>query len=208
MQIINDFQDRRIDILVGTQMVTKGLDFDNVGLVGVLNADNMLMFPDFRSFEYSFQQLTQVSGRAGRKHKRGKVIIQTSQPYHDVIRNVIANEYFKMYESQMIERINFKYPPIYRLIKISLKHRDYHILNDGAKQYADMLRPKLGNRVLGPEYPHISRIKNMYIKNIMIKFEAMASAKYVKDILSEARLNLLQEDLYKSLRVQMDVDPV
>jgi primosomal protein N' (replication factor Y) len=208
MQIINDFQDRRIDILVGTQMVTKGLDFDNVGLVGVLNADNMLMFPDFRSFEYSFQQLTQVSGRAGRKHKRGKVIIQTSQPYHDVIRNVIANEYFKMYESQMIERINFKYPPIYRLIKISLKHRDYHILNDGAKQYADMLRPKLGNRVLGPEYPHISRIKNMYIKNIMIKFEVMASVKYVKDILSEARLNLLQEDLYKSLRVQMDVDPV
>ena len=208
MQIINDFQDRRIDILVGTQMVTKGLDFDNVGLVGVLNADNMLMFPDFRSFEYSFQQLTQVSGRAGRKHKRGKVIIQTSQPYHEVIRNVIDNDYLKMYESQMIERINFKYPPIYRLIKITLKHKDYHILNDAAKQYVDMLRPKLGNRVLGPEYPHIARIKNMFIKNVMIKFEATASAKYVKDILRETKTQLMKEDLYKSLRVQMDVDPV
>jgi primosomal protein N' (replication factor Y) len=208
MEIINDFQDRRIDILVGTQMVTKGLDFDNVGLVGVLNADNMLMFPDFRSFEYSFQQLTQVSGRAGRKHKRGKVIIQTSQPYHDVVRNVIANDYFKMYESQMLERINFKYPPIYRLIKITIKHKDYHILNDAARQYVELLRPKLGNRVLGPEYPHIARIKNMFIKNVMIKFEATASPKYVKEILLEAKLNLLQEDLYKSLRVQMDVDPV
>lgn len=208
IQIINDFQDRRIDILVGTQMVTKGLDFDNVGLVGVLNADNMLMFPDFRSFEYSFQQLTQVSGRAGRKDKRGKVIIQTAQPNHDVIRNVINNDYFGMYENQMLERINFKYPPIYRLIKISLKHRDYHILNDGAKQYADMLRPKLGNRVLGPEYPHVSRLKNMYIKNIIIKFESNASAKYIKELLIESRLNLYKQDLFKSLRVQMDVDPV
>ena len=208
MQIINDFQDRRIDILVGTQMVTKGLDFDNVGLVGVLNADNMLMFPDFRSFEYSFQQLTQVSGRAGRKHKRGKVIIQTSQPYHEVIRNVIDNDYFKMYESQMLERINYKYPPIYRIIKISLKHRDYHVLNDGAREYVEMLKPKLGDRVLGPEFPYIARIKNMFIKNVMIKFEATASAKYVKDILIDAKEKLVVQDLYKSLRIQMDVDPV
>jgi len=208
MQIINDFQDRRIDILVGTQMVTKGLDFDNVGLVGVLNADNMLMFPDFRSFEYSFQQLTQVSGRAGRKHKRGKVIIQTSQPYHEVIRNVIDNDYFQMYESQMIERFNFNYPPVYRIIKISLKHRDYKVLNEGARQYVEMLKPKLGDRVLGPEYPHITRIKNMFIKNVMIKFEATASAKFVKEILIDAKEKLVVQDLYKSLRVQMDVDPV
>ena len=208
MQIINDFEDRRIDVLVGTQMVTKGLDFDNVGLVGVLNADNMLMFPDFRSFEYSFQQLTQVSGRAGRKHKRGKVIIQTSTPYHDVIRNVIGNDYFKMYESQMLERINFKYPPIYRMIKISIKHREYQVLNAGAREYVELLRPKLGNRVLGPEYPHISRIKNMYIKNVMIKFEATASPKSVKIILQEAKEQLQKDEHYKSLRVQMDVDPV
>ena len=208
MQIINDFEDQRIDILVGTQMVTKGLDFDNVGLVGVLNADNMLMFPDFRSFEYSFQQLTQVSGRAGRKNKRGKVIIQTSTPYHEVIRNVISNDYFEMYESQMLERINFKYPPIYRLIRISLKHREHQVLNEAARQYVELLRPKLGNRVLGPEYPHISRIKNMYIKNVMIKFEATASTKAVKSILQEAKEQLQKDALYKSLRVQMDVDPV
>jgi primosomal protein N' (replication factor Y) len=208
MQIINDFEDRRIDILVGTQMVSKGLDFDNVGLVGVLNADNMLMFPDFRSFEYSFQQLTQVSGRAGRKHKRGKVIIQTSQPYHDVVRNVISNDYFKMYESQMLERINFHYPPIYRMIRISLKHREYQRLNEAARYFVELLRPKLGSRVLGPEYPHVSRIKNMYIKNVMIKFEANASPKYVKDLLLEAKLTLSQDAQYKSLRVHMDVDPV
>ena len=207
-QIINDFQDRKIDILVGTQMVTKGLDFDNVGLVGVMNADNMLMFPDFRSYEYSFQQLTQVSGRAGRKHKRGKVIIQTSQPYHDVIRNVIEHNYLKMYESQMVERRNFKYPPIYRLIRISLKHKDYHILNDGARYFVELIKPQLGKRVLGPEYPYVSRVKNLYIKNVLVKFEAKASAAKVKEILQAAREKLSLDSKFKSVRVQMDVDPV
>jgi len=208
IQIINDFQDRRIDILVGTQMVSKGLDFDNVGLVGVLNADNMLMFPDFRSFEYSFQQLTQVSGRAGRKEKRGKVVIQTSQPYHEVIRNVISNDYFKMYESQMLERINFHYPPIYRMIRISLKHREYQKLNDAARYFVELLRPKLGSRVLGPEYPHVSRIKNMFIKNVIVKFEAEASTKHVKGILRDAQEIMHQDAQYKSVRIIMDVDPV
>jgi primosomal protein N' (replication factor Y) len=113
-----------------------------------------------------------------------------------------------MYESQMLERINFHYPPIYRMIRISLKHREYQRLNEAARYFVELLRPKLGSRVLGPEYPHVSRIKNMYIKNVMIKFEANASPKYVKDLLLEAKLTLSQDAQYKSLRVHMDVDPV
>jgi len=208
LQIINDFQDRKIDILVGTQMVSKGLDFDNVGLVGVLNADNILHYPDFRSFEKGFQQLTQVAGRSGRKNKQGKVIIQTNQPYHSVIRDVIDNDYINMYKSQMEERANFKYPPFYRLIRISLKHKDYHILNDGAKYFGDILRPKLGSRLLGPEFPVISRVKNLYIKNFIIKFEITASHKAVKNIIREAMLELFKKKEYRYIFISPDVDPV
>jgi len=208
LQIINDFQDRKIDILVGTQMVSKGLDFDNVGLVGVLNADNILHYPDFRSFEKGFQQLTQVAGRSGRKNKQGKVIIQTNQPYHSVIRDVIDNDYINMYKSQMEERANFKYPPFYRLIRISLKHKDYHILNDGAKYFGDVLRPKLGSRLLGPEFPVISRVKNLYIKNFIIKFEITASHKAVKNIIREAMTELFKKKEYRYIFISPDVDPI
>jgi primosomal protein N' (replication factor Y) len=208
LQIINDFQDRKIDILVGTQMVSKGLDFDNVGLVGVLNADNILHYPDFRSFEKGFQQLTQVAGRSGRKNKQGKVIIQTNQPYHSVIRDVIDNNYIDMYESQMEERANFKYPPFYRLIRISLKHKDYHILNDGANYFGDILRPKLGSRLLGPEFPVISRVKNLYIKNFLVKFEITASHKAVKSIIRDAMLELFKKKEYRYIFISPDVDPV
>ncbi len=208
LQIINDFQDRKIDILVGTQMVSKGLDFDNVSLVGVLNADNGLYYPDFRAFESSFQQLTQVSGRSGRKHKRGKVIIQTTQPYHDVIRDVVANDYQNMYKSQMEERANFKYPPFYRLIKISLKHKDYNLLNEGAAHFANLLRPQLGNRVLGPEYPSVARIKNYFIKNILIKFEVTASHTQVKNIVKNAQDDMFKAQKYRYIFIQPDVDPI
>lgn len=208
LQIINDFQDRKIDILVGTQMVSKGLDFDHVSLVGIMNADNMLYYPDFRAFERSFQQMTQVSGRSGRKHKRGKVVIQTSQPYHAVIRDVIENDFKSMYKSQMQERANFKYPPFYRLIRISLKHKDYHVLNDGARLFVDELRPRLGSRVLGPEYPMVSRIKNYYIKNVLIKFEVGASHLAVKNIISDAIEKLHQNKTYRSIFVSPDVDPL
>ncbi len=208
LQIINDFQDRKIDVLVGTQMVSKGLDFDNVSLVGVMNADNLLYYPDFRSFERSFQQLTQVSGRSGRQHKRGKVVIQTAQPYHAVIRDVIDNNFLSMYKSQMEERASFKYPPFYRVIRISLKHRDYHVLNDGARYFTDLLLPKLGSRVLGPEYPAVGRIKNYYIKNVLVKFEINASHKAVKTIIKEAIKEMFQEKSYRYILIQADVDPV
>jgi len=208
LQIINDFQDRKIDILVGTQMVSKGLDFDNVSLVGVLNADNILHYPDFRSFERGFQQLTQVGGRSGRKNKQGKVIIQTNQPYHAVIRDVIDNDYINMYKSQMEERANFKYPPFYRLIRISLKHKDYQLLNDGANYFAELLRPKLGSRVLGPEFPVISRVKNLFIKNFIIKFEIAASHKAVKDIINDAMLEMYKKKKYRYIFISPDVDPM
>jgi len=156
-KIISDFEERRIDILVGTQMVTKGLDFDNVSIVGILNADNLISYPDFRSFERSFQLMAQVSGRAGRKFKRGKVIIQTYRPNHEVIQYVLANNYSLMAKSQLMERRTFKYPPFYRMIEIQLQHKSEQIASAAAGELAAMLKEKLGNRILGPEFPIVSR---------------------------------------------------
>jgi len=189
MQIINDFEDGKIDVLVGTQMVTKGLDFERVGLVGVLNADSLINYPDFRASERAFQMLTQVSGRAGRKNKQGKVIIQTSKPENSVIQDVIAYDYNSMYSGQIAEREMFRYPPFYRMIRISLKHRNYQLLNDAAKYMAEILTERFGNRVLGPEYPVVARIKNMFIKNIIVKFEIAASQRFVKDFILNSAEN-------------------
>ncbi len=205
--IITDFEERRIDILVGTQMVTKGLDFDNVSIVGILNADSLISFPDFRSFERSFQLMSQVSGRAGRKSKRGKVIIQTFNPYHSVIRNVIDHDYLAMYSSQILERRNFKYPPFYRLIQLQLKHKDPRILNDAARELATMLRQILGNRILGPEYPMVSRIRNYYLKNILIKLEKPDLKTHKTQILKTID-TFRGQAAFKSIRVAVDVDPV
>jgi len=206
--IINDFEEERIDILVGTQMVTKGLDFDNVSVVGILNADNMIHFPDFRSYERSFQLMAQVSGRAGRKNKRGKVIIQSWNPYHSVIRDVIGHDYKSMYSSQILERRNFKYPPFNRLISIHLKHKDTRLLNEAAKEFAMLLREKLGKRVLGPEYPLVARIKNLYIKNVLIKLERDERlGGFKKDIITIID-TFKRESTYKSVRIIIDVDPI
>ena len=206
--IIHDFENGRIDILVGTQMVTKGLDFDNVSIVGIMNADNMISFPDFRSYERSFQLMAQVSGRAGRKNKRGKVIIQSYNPYQSVIQDVINNDYTSMYKSQLLERRNFKYPPFNRLIHLSLKHKDARRLNDGARELAIILRGKLGNRVLGPEYPVIARIKNLYIKRILIKVEKNEHLLENKNQILQLLDTFRSLPLYKSIRIQIDVDPV
>jgi primosomal protein N' (replication factor Y) len=206
--IITDFEERRIDILVGTQMVTKGLDFDNVSVVGILNADNMISFPDFRSYERSYQLMAQVSGRAGRKNKRGKVIIQTYNPYHAVIRDVTEHNYLSMYQSQILERRNFKYPPFYRLINLSLRHKDARLLNVASRDLAAMLRNKLQNRVLGPEYPLVSKIKNLYIKNILIKLEKSENLKEQKHEILETINRFKGEASYKAVRVIIDVDPV
>ena len=206
--IITDFENGRIDILVGTQMVTKGLDFDNVSIVGIMNADNLISYPDFRSYERSFQQMAQVSGRAGRKNKRGKVIIQTFNPYHSVIRDVIANDYVSMYSSQILERRNFKYPPFYRLINLNLKHKEARTLNDGARELAIILRETFGNRILGPEYPLVAKIKNLYIKRILIKLERDEHLLDNKQKVLELIEKFKGLALYKNIRVIIDVDPL
>ncbi len=168
-KIIDSFKNREIDILVGTQMVAKGLDFDNVTLVGVMNADNMLYHPDFRALERAFQMMTQVAGRAGRAEKPGKVLIQTYNPAHNTIQQVLNNDYDGMYSEQLHERRIYKYPPYFKLIKFTLKHRDFDKLNQGAKWLNDVMSHNLDMPVLGPEEPGISRIRNEYIKNILVK---------------------------------------
>ncbi len=206
--IIQDFEDGNIDILVGTQMVTKGLDFDNVSMVGILNADSMLNFPDFRSFERSFQLMSQVSGRAGRKNKRGKVIIQSQNPEHSIIQEVIANDYLSMYTNQLLDRKNFNYPPYFRLIEVTVIHKDVDMVNASAKFLADALKKHFAKRVLGPEFPLVSRIRNLYHKNILLKIERDASVGQVKKILSELLIKFKSTSDYKSVRVNIDVDPM
>ena len=207
-RIISDFEDGRTDILIGTQMITKGLDFANVSLVGILNADNLFCIPDFRSHERAFQLMAQVGGRAGRKSKRGLVIVQTSQPQHSVIEFVVKNDFCGMYETQMIERKNFKYPPYYRLIQILLKHKDLNILKDASNVFGRLLRNDFGNRVFGPVEPPVSRIRTYYIRQFLIKFENEASPIYIKDTLQKNINNLSKNDNFKALRVAIDIDPM
>ena len=207
-KLITDFEQHKVDILIGTQMVSKGLDFEHVSLVGILNADNMLNFPDFRAHERAFQLIAQVSGRAGRKNKQGTVILQTSVPEHGIISQVIQNDYQAMFETQCAERKLFKYPPYFRMIQIVLRHRDSGILNQASSKMAADLRAVFGNRVLGPNIPAVSRIQNLYIKHILLKFEVDASAEKAKDILRQVTNNLLAEPKFKSLWVNLDVDPM
>ena len=206
--IIQDFEEGNIDILVGTQMVTKGLDFDNVSMVGILNADSMLNFPDFRSFERSYQLMAQVSGRAGRKNKRGKVIIQTQNPEHAIIQDVISNNFLSMYTHQLSDRKNFNYPPFYRLIEITVIHKDLDMVNASAKYLADELKRHFKKRVLGPEFPIVSRVRNLYHKNILLKIERDASVQQAKKILANLLVQFKSGSDYKSVRVNIDVDPM
>jgi len=205
--IISDFEERRVDILVGTQMVTKGLDFDNVSVVGILNADNLISYPDFRSFERSYQLMAQVSGRAGRKSKRGKVIIQTYNPNHAVIRYVIDNNYQDMFRSQVQERRQFRYPPYFRMIELQLQHKDVNFVNAAANELAAALRKLFGKRILGPEYPMVSRIKNMYLKNILIKLEKTDKAREMKKQIATTIDFFNTQSQYKAARVVANVDP-
>jgi len=206
-RIITDFEDRRTDILIGTQMVTKGLDFDNVRVVGVLSADNMLSFPDFRAHERSFQLMQQVSGRAGRKHERGKVIIQAWKPDHPIIRFVVHHDFEGMYRQQLAERKKFYYPPYYRLIIVKMKHKKYDVLHDGSAVLAKDLRTRFGKVVYGPESPLVGRVRSLYIKHIMIKVARGTNYQKVKDELYVAFEEFRTLAKYKSIVIQFDVDP-
>jgi len=205
--IITSFEELKIDILVGTQMVTKGLDFDHVSTVCILNADNMLSFPDFRSEERSFQLMAQVSGRSGRKKKRGTVIIQTYNPAHPIIQSVVKNNYTGMYGYQLAERRKFKYPPFYRLILLKVKHRNADLVNKAASELAKKLTRVFGNRILGPEYPPVARIMNQYLKHVLIKVEVESSVLSAKSRLLEILGEFYQKQEFHPVKVLIDVDP-
>lgn len=206
-QIITDFENHKVDILVGTQMVTKGLDFEKVSLVGILNADNMLNFPDFRAFERAYQLMAQVSGRAGRKNKRGKVVLQTNSPDHPVIHQVIRNDYEALFSSQCEERVQFKYPPFYRMIQIELKHKELDKVLMASKVFSTMLQQVFSQRVAGPVVPSVSRVQNMYIRYFVLKIEMEASPSKAKALLKELVNQLLSDVRFRTIRIQMDVDP-
>ena len=206
-KIISDFQENKSQILIGTQMVAKGLDFDNVSLIGVINADTLLNYPDFRAFERSYQLLAQVAGRAGRRDKQGKVCIQAYDDSHRIIKQVVANDYTAMYLDELAERKQFNYPPFTRLIFINVKHKDANVLNVAAQFLANSLRAQLGNRILGPEQPLVSRIRNYYIKQIIIKVEKNAAMQKVKSVLKDTIKDFNAQKDYKSVITQIDVDP-
>jgi len=207
-QLIWKFETGKIDILVGTQMVTKGLDFDHVRVVGVLNADNLLNYPDFRSYERSFQLIMQVSGRAGRKNNRGKVVVQTSQPNHPVIQDVIANDYYRLFSRQMAERKMFRYPPYYRLIKIVVKNQNRERLDLAAQHLATAFKVHFSRNVLGPEYPVVGRIQLWFQKEILIKIPRDGKIQEAKAKIMEIINHAKSQPNNSNLIVYADVDPM
>ncbi len=205
-KLIDSFKNREIDVLVGTQMLAKGLDFDNVSLVGIMNADNMLYHPDFRAFERSFQMMTQVSGRAGRAEKRGKVIIQTYNPVHNVIQQVTHNEYEGMYKEQLYERKIYHYPPFFRLVKLTLKHRDFEKLKEGTQWLYQVLKQNFDIPILGPEEPAINRIRNEYIRTIMIKIPSNQPLQPTKKTIQKILNSFDLVAQYRTIKVTVNVD--
>jgi len=205
-KIIGAFEAREIDILVGTQMLSKGLDFDNVTLVGILNADAMLNFPDFRAYERAFQMMVQVSGRSGRAQKQGNVVIQTYNPEHPILQQVANTNYEKMFEEQLQERLKFKYPPYFRLIKITLKHKDFAKVDLGINWLFKALQGVFGAFVLGPTAPSVSRIRNQHIKNLVIKIPPKQSLSATKKQLQKIRNTFKAVKEFRSIRFVVDVD--
>ena len=206
-KIIKAFEERRIDILIGTQMISKGLDFENLTVVGVLNADNLLNYPDFRAHERSFQLMEQVSGRAGRRQKQGKVVIQTSDPYNRIVRLVLRHDYYGLFKLQSEERKTFNYPPFSRIVKLTIKHKDRSLLDNFSEILGKDLKEIFGKRVLGPESPVIGQVQKWYIKTILIKIEKDKAHGRTKQLIVEAVERLEKEKGASSVRVAIDVDP-
>ena len=207
-KIINSFANHEVDILIGTQMITKGLDFKNVNLVGVLNTDHFLNFPDFRAHEKAFQVLTQVAGRSGRSGQRGKVFLQTYQPEHPIIKNVINNDYDEMYNNQLIERKDYNYPPFVRLIRITLKDKSYEKLNSSSDWINKVMRANYKGIVLGPVYPEVSRIKNKYHKEFLIKLAGLKELNNFRNTFQSIMKSFDSISKYRSVRIIVDVDPI
>jgi primosomal protein N' (replication factor Y) len=206
-RIISQFEDHQTDILVGTQMISKGLDFENLTVVGILNADTMLNFPDFRAWEKSFQLLEQVSGRAGRRKEEGLVIIQTSDPSNQIIQFVLRHDYKNMYKIQAEEREIFGYPPFSRLVRINIRHKEWKSLNEFAALLGSLLKESFGKRVLGPEAPVITKIHTWHIKTILIKIEKEKSVSSAKEIIEKSIGKIERLKGASSLKISVDVDP-
>jgi primosomal protein N' (replication factor Y) len=206
--IISQFEKGEIDVLVGTQMISKGLDFERVRLVGIMNADASMNIPDFRSRERSFQMFSQVAGRAGRKNNRGVVVIQTSSPDNPVIQMVQTNNYAHLFHKEMTERSEFRYPPYFRLINIYLKSKDVRVVGSAALCLAQGMRKVFGDRVLGPDRPLVARIQTFYLMKIMLKIEVTASFEKAKQLLRELENELLAQPQFKGVMLNVDVDPM
>lgn len=205
-KIIGAFESKEIDVLVGTQMLSKGLDFENVSLVGILNADTMLNFPDFRAHERAYQMMVQVSGRAGRSKKQGNVAIQTYNPNHQILQQVSTTSYAEMYKEQLQDRWEYKYPPYYRLIKITLTHRDYNKVDKGINWLAKAFQQSFGEYVLGPTAPAVSRIRNRYIKNLVIKVPPKQSLANTKNQITKIKNTFEAVSDFRPIRFIIDVD--
>ena len=207
-RLINDFSAGKTNLLIGTQMVSKGLDFDHESVVGILDADNMLNYPDFRAYEHAFTMMAQVSGRAGRKGKQGLVILQTKNPELPVIQQVVNNSYTAFYKSQLEERTAFHYPPFFHLIYIYIKHRNNDIVESASMELGSRIREIFGNRVLGPDKPTVARVKTLHIRKIMLKLENGIDYKLAKQYLRSIRDTMMKEKRYGALTIYFDVDPL
>ena len=207
-RIINDFSAGRTNILIGTQMISKGLDFDRVSVVGILNADTMLNYPDFRAYEHAFMMMSQVSGRAGRKGRRGLVILQTKSPDIPVIHQVVDNNYAAFFRSLLAERREYHYPPFTRLVYVYLKHRSDSLVDTASHEMGSRLRQWFGTRVLGPDRPAVAKVKSLAIRKLLLKIEPGLDLPTVRKYLALAQQQMLQDKRYASLQIYFDVDPL
>ena len=207
-RIISDFASGRTNLLIGTQMISKGLDFDKVSVVGILNADSMLNYPDFRAYEHAFMMMAQVSGRAGRKGKRGLVVLQTKSPDLPIIQQVVRNDYAAHYQSLIAERQQFHYPPYYRLVYVYLKHKQDWVVETAAAEMASRLRQWFGARLLGPDKPAVAKVKSLSIRKLVLKLELGINMGDVRKYLALAQQQMLQDKRYVSLQIYYDVDPL
>ena len=207
-RIISDFSAGRTNLLIGTQMISKGLDFDKVSVVGILNADTMLNYPDFRAYEHAFMMMSQVSGRAGRKGRRGLVVLQTKSPQLPLIHQVVNNDYSGFYNALIAERQQFHYPPFCRLVYVFLKHRNEGLVESAGILLGSRLRQWFGTRVLGPDKPGVAKVKSLAIRKVVLKLEPGLNLSEVRRYLLLARQQMLQEKRYVSLQIYFDVDPL
>jgi len=206
--LISDFEERKFDILIGTQMITKGLDFENLKLVGVVSADSSIHFPDFRAHERAYQMLTQVSGRAGRKGSQGKVILQSFMPEHQVLRDVVIGDYESFYAREILERKEYLYPPFYRTLNVTLRHKRFNVVEEASRIMAANLKKNIGSRLMGPAQPSVARVRGMYIMHIFIKMEKNPRViKWIKDLVLAEKYIFSDTKGFQSVRVKIDVDP-